>query len=304
MYLAHDITLGRKVAIKVISASRPGEDAGRRLLREAQAAAALDHPNICTVHEIRSEAGRSFIVMQYCEGETLADRLHRGRLAAGETIDVVSQVANALAFAHNQGLVHRDVKPQNIMVGSSGRVTVLDFGLAKSITPRGRLSEDTPTETQLTAEGVPIGTAAYMSPEQIKCEPVDGRADLFALGVVMYQCLTGRRPFEGRHTFEVFEAVLHHDPVPPATVQPGVPQALSDLCMHLLARAPHERPQSAEEVCGYLAGVRYSSGTAPPTPVVPPAPRASQTWVRSLQSRAVPALAGALAVSAFLGVVG
>src|SRR5918993_2817621 len=129
VYLAHDITLGRKVAIKVISASRPGEDAGRRLLREAQAAAALDHPNICTVHEIRSEAGRSFIVMQYCEGETLADRLHRGQLAAGETIDVVSQVANALAFAHNQGLVHRDVKPQNIMVGSSGRVTVLDFGL-------------------------------------------------------------------------------------------------------------------------------------------------------------------------------
>jgi serine/threonine protein kinase len=203
VYLAHDSTLERPVAIKLIAGSQTDTEGGRRrLLREAQAAAALDHPNICAVHEIRSEGGRSFIVMQFCDGETLAARLQRGPIPPDETTALLMQVADALAFAHRAGLVHRDVKPQNIIISPRGRVKVLDFGLAKLARPDGRPPEDTRTDMQLTLEGSPVGTASYMAPEQIRCAPVDTRADLFAVGVVMYECLTGRRPFEGRSTYE------------------------------------------------------------------------------------------------------
>jgi eukaryotic-like serine/threonine-protein kinase len=257
VYLAHDSTLERPVAIKLITGFRTDHDTGRRrLLREAQAAAALDHPNICAVHEIRSEGDRSFIVMQFCDGETLAARLERGPLGADEAAELLGQVADALAFAHRAGLVHRDIKPQNIMISPRGRVKVLDFGLAKVAGLAGQVSDDTPTETVLTFHGSPVGTASYMAPEQIKCEAVDSRADLFAMGVVMYECLTGRRPFEGRSTYEILDAVVTRDPPPPQAVNPAVPAAFGDLCMRLLAKRPDERLQSAEELREHLAALR------------------------------------------------
>ena len=256
VYLAHDSTLERPVAIKLITGFRTDEDTGRRrLLREAQAAAALDHPNICAVHEVRSEGDRSFIVMQFCDGETLAARLERGPLGVEETAHLLGQVADALAFAHRAGLVHRDIKPHNIMISPHGRVKVLDFGLAKVAGLAGQLSDDTPTATVLTFEGSPVGTASYMAPEQIRCEPVDARADLFALGVVMYECLTGLRPFEGRSTYEILDAVVTREPPPPHEVNPGVPAAFSDLCLHLLAKRPEDRLQSAAELRDALAAL-------------------------------------------------
>ena len=255
VYLAHDSTLERPVAIKLITGFRTDQEMGRRrLLREAQAAAALDHPNICAVHEVRSEGDRSFIVMQFCDGETLAARLERGPLGADDTADVLGQVADALAFAHRAGLVHRDIKPHNIMVSPHGRVKVLDFGLAKVAGLAGP-SDNTPTETVLTFQGSPVGTASYMAPEQIRCEPVDARADLFALGVVMYECLTGRRPFEGRSTYEILDAVVTREPPPPHEVNPAVPAAFSDLCLHLLAKRPEDRLQSAAELRDELAAL-------------------------------------------------
>jgi tetratricopeptide (TPR) repeat protein len=257
VYLAHDSTLERPVAIKLITGFRTDEETGRRrLLREAQAAAALDHPNICAVHEVRSEGDRSFIVMQFCDGETLAARLERGPLGVDETADLLGQVADALAFAHRAGLVHRDIKPHNIMISPHGRVKVLDFGLAKVAGLAGQLSDDTPTATVLTFEGSPVGTASYMAPEQIKCEAVDARADLFALGVVMYECLTGQRPFEGRSTYDILDAVVTRDPPPPSELNPAVPAALSDLCLHLLEKRPADRLQSAAELRERLAALR------------------------------------------------
>ena len=266
VYLAHDSTLERPVAIKLIAGSQTDTEGGRRrLLREAQAAAALDHPNICAVHEIRSDGGRSFIVMQFCDGETLAARLHRGPIPPDETTALLMQVADALAFAHRAGLVHRDVKPQNIIISPHGRVKVLDFGLAKLARPEGRPPEDTRTDMQLTLEGSPVGTASYMAPEQIRCAAVDTRADLFAVGVVMYECLTGRRPFEGRSTYEVLDAIVNRRPTPPGEVTPATPPALSDLCLKLLAKDPEDRVQSAEEVRDLLAqqaeGARRDAAT-------------------------------------------
>ena len=255
VYLAHDSTLERPVAIKLITGFRTDQEMGRRrLLREAQAAAALDHPNICAVHEVRSEGDRSFIVMQFCDGETLAARLERGPLGADDTADVLGQVADALAFAHRAGLVHRDIKPHNIMVSPHGRVKFLDFSLVKVAGLAGP-SDNTPTETVLTFQGSPVGTASYMAPEQIRCEPVDARADLFALGVVMYECLTGRRPFEGRSTYEILDAVVTREPPPPHEVNPAVPAAFSDLCLHLLAKRPEDRLQSAAELRDELAAL-------------------------------------------------
>ena len=254
VYLAHDSTLERPVAIKLIAGSQTDTEGGRRrLLREAQAAAALDHPNICAVHEIRSDGGRSFIVMQFCDGETLAARLQRGAIPPDETATLIMQVADALAFAHRAGLVHRDIKPQNIIISPRGQVKVLDFGLAKLATAEGHPSDHTRTDTQLTLEGSPVGTASYMAPEQIRCVAVDTRADLFALGVVMYECLTGRRPFEGRSTYEIFDAIVNRRPTPPSEVTPTIPPALSDLCIRLLAKDPGQRVQSAEAVRDLLA---------------------------------------------------
>ena len=197
VYLADDLTLKRQVAIKLLtSEDLTNEQVRRNLLREAQAAASLDHPNICPVYEVGTDGDLSFIVMQYVEGETLAARLKQGRPSPDEALDIAAQVADALATAHRQGVVHRDIKPQNIVLTPLGGLKVLDFGLAKRA-PEGPASEEM-TRSTLGQSGAVVGTAPYMSPEQVKQEPVDGRSDLFALGATYYECLTGRRAFLGK----------------------------------------------------------------------------------------------------------
>jgi serine/threonine protein kinase len=197
VYLAEDIGLERKVAIKLLPAAYMGDELARkRLIREARAAGTLDHPNICPVYEVGTEGDKTFIAMQYVEGVTLHSRIETDPPTLEQAIVISAQVADALVEAHYHGIVHRDIKPQNIMLTDRGRVKVLDFGLAKLVEPVGNAEGE--TLSQLTTVGTAVGTVPYMSPEQVKGERVDVRSDLFSLGVVLYECVTGRRPFTAR----------------------------------------------------------------------------------------------------------
>ncbi|HKR63939.1 MAG TPA: protein kinase [Thermoanaerobaculia bacterium] len=210
VYLADDTRLARRVAIKILpDAGSRDSDAKRRMLREARAVAALDHPNVCTIYEVGEHDGRPYIVMQYIEGETLFERLEQGRLAPAECFDIAMQVCSALDEAHSHGVVHRDIKPPNIVLTPRGQVKVLDFGLAKFAEPM-----DGSTDVLMSRPGVVTGTAPYMSPEQLRGAPVDGRTDIFSLGVVMYEMATGFRPFDRDSAVQTITAILFEDPAP------------------------------------------------------------------------------------------
>jgi serine/threonine protein kinase/Flp pilus assembly protein TadD len=213
VFLAEDKRLGRKVAIKFLPADvATDERAWQRLLREAKTAATLDHPNICAIYEVGQEDGRSFIVLQYIEGETLAARLKCQLPDIREALMIASQVAGALAEAHARGIIHRDVKPDNIMLTTRGQVKVLDFGLAKVLRDPGIIDAD--TASMLSIPGMVMGTVPYMSPEQVRGEELDCRSDIFSFGTVLYELLSGRRPFEAKSTAEVISAILTAEPPP------------------------------------------------------------------------------------------
>jgi serine/threonine protein kinase/Tfp pilus assembly protein PilF len=249
VYLAEDTKLDRKVAIKFLPVDfETDELARKRLIREAKAAAKLDHPNICAIHEIAEVDGRSFIVMQYVEGETLASRLERQVLEPQEASEIASQVADALAEAHSRGIIHRDIKPQNVMITPRGQVKVLDFGLAKLFEVEDRGPIDRSAEMLLSVPGLIVGTAYYMSPEQARGLTVDARADLFSLGVMMYECVTGKRPFTGESGMEIRAQVIHVHPKPPSRLNPSVPSVLDGVILKALAKEPNSRYQSAGEL--------------------------------------------------------
>ena len=196
VYLAHDVALDRPVAIKFIAADKAGDvSARKRLLREARAAAALDHPNICSVFEVIDEPDRACIIMQYVEGETLTDLIRRGPLDVRLALSIAFELASALATAHKHGIVHRDVKPHNVIVTPDRRAKLLDFGLARYHDVAA--ASDGVTTTDSIGLELLAGTPAYMSPEQAKQSPLDGRSDLFSLGVLLFECLTVQRPFKG-----------------------------------------------------------------------------------------------------------
>ncbi len=208
VYLAEDSGLKRRVAIKVLSASISGDEASReRLVAEAQAAAALDHPNVCAIYEVGKHDGHPYFAMQYVEGETLADRIARGPLALTDVLSITTQIADALANAHGSGMVHRDIKPQNIMLTPGGQLKVLDFGLAKRAP-----GSDGNTMLPLTAPGVVAGTTAYMSPEQLRGETVDPSTDLFSLGCVIQEMVNQRHPFARKSAADTISAILSEDP--------------------------------------------------------------------------------------------
>jgi TolB-like protein/tetratricopeptide (TPR) repeat protein/predicted Ser/Thr protein kinase len=234
VYLADDPRLGRRVAIKVLPAGDSRDDeAKRRMLREARAVAALDHPNVCTIYEVGEHEGRPYIVMQYIEGETLFERLQQGQMSLAECVDIGSQVAAALDEAHSRGIVHRDVKPPNIIITPRGLVKVLDFGLAKFSDHSNQ-----PTDLLLSKPGVITGTAPYMSPEQLRSSPVDGRSDIFSLGVVLYEMATGSRPFDRESAVSTITAILFEEPAP---IEGEEYAPLAPIVRRALAKEPAKR---------------------------------------------------------------
>jgi predicted Ser/Thr protein kinase len=248
VFKAEDTQLQRVVALKVMKRELAASIAPReRFLREARAMAAVKHEHVATVYQVGEDRVVPFLAMELLEGETLESRLrHEGRLPVAEAVRVGREVATGLAAAHARGLIHRDVKPTNLWLEAPrGRVKILDFGLA-------RVSQD---DTGLTRAGQIVGTPAYMAPEQARGEAVDGRADLFSLGCVLYRALTGHSPFERPEPLAVLEALANSQPPPPCEANPDVPPALSDLVLRLLAKDPAQRPASAQAVAEALEAV-------------------------------------------------
>lgn len=249
VYLAEDTRLGRKVAIKFIPEELgTNEQVTRRLIREARAAATLDHPNICAVYEVGECEGGNFIVMQYVEGENVYERNLRKPLVLRECLQVAFQVADALAEAHSQGIIHRDLKPQNIMISGRGHVKLLDFGLAKILSPNLTLESAAATETLLSEPGMIIGTIPYMSPEQVRGETLDSRSDIFSLGVVLYELLTGRRPFFSDSAAATISEILTREPSPLARYSENAPPELQRIISKALSKDVDERYQTAKDL--------------------------------------------------------
>jgi Tol biopolymer transport system component/predicted Ser/Thr protein kinase len=254
VYLAEDTKLDRQVAIKFLPPeSIADEQAKKRLIREAKAAAKLDHSNICSIYEVAEEEGRAFIVMQYVEGETLAARIQRQPLEAKETLDLAVQVADAFAQAHARGIIHRDIKPANIMLSAQGQAKVMDFGLAKVVQQKSLIESDAPTESLLTERGMIVGTVPYMSPEQVNGETVDARSDIFAFGAVLYEMVTGQRAFQGSSVMATMAAVLSQEPKP---LPAKVPDDLAKAIRRCLEKNPAERYQSMADLKAALEGRR------------------------------------------------
>jgi len=254
VYLAEDSRLGRQVAVKILIPESLGDArANKRFIREAQAAASLDHPNICAVHEAGEENGYSFIVMQYIEGETLDCRMLREPLKLREAVILAVQVAGALAEAHSRGIVHRDIKPQNIMVNTRGQVKVLDFGLAKVAHDGQAIDREAATQTMLTEPGMMIGTVPYMSPEQIREEELDERSDIFSFGTVLYEMISGRHPFRRGSRGEVISNILTHEPPPLSLHTADVPAEVERIIRKCIRKDRDGRYQSARELLADLS---------------------------------------------------
>ncbi len=248
MYRAHDDRLGRDVAVKILRNELSGHDELRqRFEREARTISRLNHPHICTLYDIGRQQGVDYLVMEYLEGETLSARLARGPLPMREALRVALEVTDALEKAHKSGVVHRDLKPGNIMLMKSG-AKLLDFGLAKA-SVQGPASSVAVTQTEpLTARGTILGTFQYMSPEQVEGREADARSDIFALGAVLYEMVSGQRPFDGRSQASLFVSILEHEPKPLTELQPLIPPALAHVVNTCLAKDPDARFQSAHDL--------------------------------------------------------
>ncbi len=275
LYRATDLKLGRSVAVKLLARHLVSDETAKaRFVREACAASALDHPNIANVHEIGEEEGELFIVMALYEGETLQQRLAKGRLAVDEAVAILRQVALGLEAAHRAGIVHRDIKPANILLTSSGTVKILDFGLAKLVSD---------SEAQaMTKAGQAMGTVLYMSPEQLRGEKVDARSDLWSIGVLAYELLAGVSPFQADSSAATAMRILNDEPPSLATVL-GVPDWLAELVSQLLRKNLAERPQTASEVLKHL---EHGKGGRPPAAAASKV-RGVSNWFSELKRRRV-----------------
>lgn len=246
VYKARDLNLERLVAIKVLPPERCTDETARmRLLREARTASGLNHPGVCTIHEVGETGGQVYIVMELVEGETLRGRIERGKLAVGEVIAIGRQLTDAVAHAHERGVVHRDLKCANVILTPEGRVKVLDFGLAKQKSKVLLEDESTRTAVSLTDPGALVGTLAYMAPEQLQGGAADSRSDVWSVGVMLYELIAGARPFAGRTLYEMMSAVLGHTQL---AIPPGTPAGLARIIERCLARDPDKRFQNGGEL--------------------------------------------------------
>src|SRR5438093_1927085 len=297
VYRARDTKLGRSVAIKVLPdtfAADPERIA--RFEREAKMLAALNHPHIAALYGMEESAGRHFLVMELVEGETLAERLQRGAMPIEETLKIAHQIVEALEAAHEKGIVHRDLKPANVKITPDDKVKVLDFGLAKALEPERGVSELTHSPTlslMATEAGLILGTAAYMSPEQAKGFPADQRSDVFSFGVVLYEMLTGRQPFQGETAPDILASVLVRDP-DLKSLPPHLNPRLHDLLRRCLEKTPKRRWQA-------IGDVRAEIETIAADPHGESAIAHAGAPPRPLWRRAIPIVATAIIASGLTG---
>src|SRR5215203_2279288 len=264
VYTARDSRLDRLVAVKILSpAMASSADARDRFEREARAISRLSHPHVCALFDVGREGDTLFLVMELLDGETLKSLIGKGPLQISDLLRIGSEIAEALAAAAREGIAHRDLKPGNVMLTRAG-VKLLDFGLAKTLTPATGIGSaaEVPTAADLTIPGTWMGTAPYMSPEQLNGRPVDGRSDIFALGAVLYEMATGHRAFKGDTTAGIASAILRVDPQPPSSMRPELPASFDRLVRECLTKEPDRRWQSAHDVALQLAAIR-DAGVAP-----------------------------------------
>jgi len=261
VYLAQDEQLDRQVAIKFPIVTVDEHQAHARFLREARAASTLSHPHIATIYDYGEATGQPYLVMEFVKGEPLSNLMHKGGFTLARAVKVIADVADALDEAHNQGIVHRDIKPSNVMINDRGDVKVLDFGLAKQVTEVLSADVDPEAKTMLetfTRSGIVLGTLLYLSPEQATGDPVDARSDIFALGVLLYECITGRAPFSGKTAIEIVAEVIHYNPAPPSSLNAHIPRELDRITLKALAKQPAARYQSSADLRSDLLAIHHT----------------------------------------------
>src|SRR5882724_5946643 len=272
VYEAEDTKLGRRVALKFLPQDKHRDPQTlERFLREARSASSLNHPGICTMHAIEEDGGKTFLAMELLEGQSLDTLLVNAPLTFARTLEIGIQLSDALDAAHKKGIVHRDIKPANIFVTDRGQAKILDFGLAKLVKNGSAMDTEgatiDPDETHLTSPGTAVGTIAYMSPEQARGEELDARTDLFSLGAVLYQMVTGQNPFPGSTSAVIFDKILHSSPISPVTLNPSLPAELERILNKALEKDRDVRYQVAAELRADLKRLQRELDYGKATPV-------------------------------------